>query len=271
MTLKKKSIYICLVMVMLSITGAFWVYLKMDGDIKDVWLALITGIFGSSFASLSIFLAEYYSERERLVNSVFNKGVRLCESLPLFRCSTSLNEIENYLFGKEYIKRQSKRVVDCMSEEDKFVYAISRYTDDFLEIDYQGLTEFLNDIECFNFLICRKSNERIVEKFSPVYTVLFSKPGMEDGYLFRVFKQFQRKEFGDAATIYSFIKELNPLLYGSVGNDLWPSSCAPNFVNYLHETLWIFRAAFSIDNNDFFDQIEAKKAFMGKGDYTKIR
>ena len=298
---KKKAINISMLLIIASLLGTVlcWAFLKNNSFFELVF-ALCTGIFGSSFATLWIFIVEYKSERDNLLSMIFSNGNRIRLKLPSFtQYNNKKDEMLAYLNGRYYVPPIPEKQQDQLNDNEKTLYSLCRYVDHFLEIGYEDFvsvfraadqlafwTDFftenhscfqnklLNRIVCKNNELARKGKrERIIEKLLPLYDIYLSAPAMEEGYLFRVFREFKYDYSISAADIYSLVLGVEERAQGInvYMGDVWDVEKAPDFRCYFYETLWVFRDAFFSPYLPRERRKRAISAFMKGTPYTQIR
>ena len=294
---KKKEINLSILLIIVTIIISFICWrLKTDYPVFEFFFALSSGICGSSFATLCIFISNYRTEKEKLLRTVFQEGLYICGQLPFFEDFVSdQRRMEEYLAGKTYISPTLQMDYNKMCPEEKTLYNICRYVDSFLELGYERIEKFWDDINSIdfwtdpielpdsfasskilrklwnkNYLAINKSKKhRINVKFFPVYIVLMSPSVAEDKYIFYNFSDFRDKKRRPAYDIYCLVKELDHKINGPCDEIKWIGTDMKGLRSYLHESLWIFRDAFLAGKSIMRD--EALKALMTGSKYKYIR
>lgn len=263
---KKTAINISLVMITVSFAISVVCFLKREVLLFEIGFAFATGVFGSSFATLWIFVYEYNNAKKELLNSVFNEFVSILkkmEMLPLME-RHGLYEMQDYMRGEYYVMPVFAEHTEKMNREERCLYEMSRFVDVILDIGYENICGVLCKIDGLDFWTDSfKRNKKIkaaVQKeiSLPVYDVLVSAPAMEDGYIFRNFAGFKYKYSYSADEIYPLVKKLdtdiNRTLHG-----------------HLYEKLWIFRDALFSPSLSRSQRRKALRALVCGAPYDKIR
>lgn len=279
MTVKKNAINISLIMIAVSLVTALlcWPFSK-DG-LPELLFVLSTGVFGSSFATLWIFVYEYNRTKYELLKSIFDNAVDITENNGI--CSLSHfgfhdSDVKSYMTGKHYLPPLPSEKVADMDKLARCHYELCRFVDAVLEISYDRIHNVCEDVESVDFWVdsFRRSKYRsmVVRHISlPLYEVFVSAPAMENGYLFRYFKDFKVNCACNAEVVYPFVAELDKALYGT-GMELkysWQS--CQDLRGHMHEKLWIFRDAFYSPHISTKERRMAKRAFMKGTPYPYIR
>lgn len=279
---KKDSINISLMMIMLSVLGICLCCLSDNQGIWEVVFALTTGLFGSSFATLWIFVYEYNKEKRYLLNCIFTTAYEIMEDMPMISYKMReffyTQELECYLEGKYYVLPTNAESVKKMSQQEKCLYELCRFVDEVETIGYKKVESVCNNVEKLDFWTdsFRNKNKRrdvIMERISmPFYEVFISAPAMENGYLFNEFREFTKYYSYSAEVIYPLVVALDQTL-NELNEDekyLWLAKKS-NMRCYVHEKLWIFRDAFF---NQYIPRKQrrlAMKAFVQGVSYEWIR
>lgn len=281
MTAKKNAINISIVMTLLSLIIIFLCWNKKDNGIPELFYVLSSGVFGSSFATLWIFIYEYNNEKRELLGAIFRESVSITENATLpYLDSLSFYDwdIKEYMQHKYYIPPVNAEIVACMSRQDRCVYELCRFVDDILDIGYDRINHVCNlvsniDFWSDSFRHTNKYIDAIVSKISlPLYEVFITAPAMEDGYIFRYFKGFKIYHEYSADQIYGFVCELDKAIHGTDDKVkyTWQKMNA-NLCLHMHEKLWIFRDAFFSPHVSHKQRREAKLAFLNDTFYQYIR
>ncbi len=280
MTEKKNAINISIIMIIASILIAFLCWPNSGTGISALLFTLSTGVFGSSFATLWIFIYEYNRSKQELLQAIFNETVSITENNTL--CSLSRfgyhdSGIQDAMVGKHYIPPAHAEAVAVMDKQERCRYELCRFVDEMLDIGYDrikyvcDLTEKI-DFWSDGFRRKNKLRDAIIQKLSmPLYQVFVSAPAMEEGYLFRYFKGFKINHTYSADEVYPLVAMLDKALHiPNAELDLsWP-----NFMTlpgYIHEQLWIFRDAFCSRHIDKRQRRNAKQSFLKGTPYPYIR
>lgn len=281
MTIKKNAINISIGMILLSLIIILLNWNGRDEGINELLYVLASGVFGSSFATLWIFIYEYHQIKNELLKSIFEDTVSVMED-------NGLHSLERFGFYEPIIKASLEHKFymqpinsDCvqhLSKEDRCLYELCRFVDATLEIDYNRIKHICDMIESIDFWSDSfrhnsKYRDAIILKVSlPLYEVFISAPAMEDGYLFRYFKDFKHNCEYSADRIYEFVCELDKAMYSTEGNIkyAWQKRNA-NLRLHMHEKMWIFRDAFYSPHRSRRERREAVKAFLNDTHYQYVR
>lgn len=282
MTAKKNAINISIVMILLSLIVILicWCW-KDKGGIAELLYVLSSGVFGSSFATLWIFIYEYNKEKRHLLSSIFDEAVAIFEFAPLYHLEMFGfydSGIKEYLEHKYYMPPVNADTVKCMSEQENCLYILCRFVDEVLDIGYgriNHICELVSGIDFWSDSFRRKLKYKsaISRKISfPLYDVFISAPAMEDGYLFRYFKGFKIYYEYSADQIYDFVCELDKAMHGTSGEVkyTWQNKNL-NLGLHMHEVLWIFRDAFFSPHLSHTERRKAMRAFLKDAPYYPIR
>lgn len=281
MTEKKNAINISIGMISICMIA---ILLCWRGEgITELIFVLASGVFGSSFATLWIFVYEYNVQKRELLSSIFHDAVAIMDKAAMLPSLAQIGFYDSavlpYLRDKYYVPPVNADCVANMSEQERCLYKLCRFVDGFIAIDYSEIRNVLNYIEKLDFWtdgFRRKQNRKvgaIIEKISiPMSTVFVSAPAMEDGYLFRYFKQFKTDYVYSAEEVYPFVKMLDEALRGDNDEQTYSFlKLDPNVLNYMHAKLWIFRDAFFSPYVSRRERREAMQAFVGDLPYHRIR
>lgn len=279
---KKNAINISILTIIFSLIITFVCWQGKDDEITEIFFVLATGIFGSSFATLWIFIYEYNKEKRELLRSIFIEVNEIMESTPsipyMSRTSFYKPKIKKYLEGKYYIPPANAQEVEKMKQQKKCLYELCRYVDEILEIGYDKIDCVCNKVEELDFWTDSfrrkfKRKEVIVEKISlPIYDVFISAPAMEEGYIFRYFSQFKMHYLYSAEVIYPLVERLDKAIWGTDEKPMYTwLEKNTNMRCYMHEKLWIFRDAFFSSGMSWKEHRMAMKAFMYDTEYYWIR
>lgn len=281
MTTKKKSINISIGMILLSLIIIFHCWNGRNGGITELLYVLASGVFGSSFATLWIFIYEYHQTKNELLKSIFEETVSIMEDNGLHsleRFGFYEPVIKESLKHKYYIPPTNNNSVQHLSQEDRCLYELCRFVDATLEIDYKRIKHICDMIESIDFWIDSfrfglKYRDAIINKVSlPLNEVFISAPAMEDGYLFKYFKDFKHNYEYSADMIYDFACELDKAMYNTEGNNKynWQKHNA-NLRLHMHEKMWIFRDAFYSPHVTRRERRMAIRAFLNDTHYIYVR
>lgn len=282
MTAKKKAINISIVMILLSLIVILLCWCGKDrSGIKELLYVLSSGVFGSSFATLWIFIYEYNKEKRELLSSIFSEAVSIFENetLPMLeRFGFYDPEIKEYMKHRYYMPPIDADAVARMSKQERCVYELCRFVDEVLDISYTRFNHICNLVESIDFwsdsFRCDlKYGHAILNKICmPIYEVFITAPAMEDGYLFRYFKGFKVNLEYSADQIYDFVCELDKAMHSASGEVkyTWQNKNL-NLGLHMHEALWIFRDAFFSPHLSRKERREAMDAFLKDTPYYRIR
>ena len=277
MTSKKKAINISILMILISIVIMLLVKnVKQAHYWAEIVFSVMSGICGSCFAVLWIFICEYLIEKERLLQEIFILGVEIKDRLPWFNDLVENNEVLLYLQGKPYTHNLYHQEYESLSPEEKAYFEVCRFADQMLNVSSKRVEQFWSDIcevdfwsdNLFTKCFRKQSYSEIIRNtFSPVYWSLTTASTFNNGYNFQMLYDFQNYGYHDAANIYGLQKDMisnTKTAMKSVGTEL------PNLAGFLYEKLWIFRAAFC-KNNDRLDKKDAISAFIKGTPYKRLR
>lgn len=281
MTIKKNAINISIGMILLSLIIILLSWNGRDEGITELLYVLASGVFGSSFATLWIFIYEYHQIKNELLKSIFEDTVSVMEDNGLHsleRFGFYEPKIKASLEHKFYMRPINSDSVQHLSKEDRCLYELCRFVDATLEIDYNRIKRICDMIESIDFWSDSfrhnlKYRDAIIHNVSlPLYEVFISAPAMEDGYLFRSFKDFRHNYEYSADRIYEFVCELDKAMYSTEGNIKydWQKRNA-NLRLHMHEKMWIFRDAFYSPHRSRRERREAVKAFLNDTHYKYVR
>ncbi len=280
MTTKKHAINISIIMIIVSLLIIYICWPQKDAGITELLYVLSTGVFGSSFATLWIFIYEYNRTKEDLLKAIFDEAVAITENNNLrFLSPIGFHDpgVKESMAGKHYIPPVISDTVDNMDKHEKCHYELCRFVDGILDIGYDKIRHVCNMVESIDFWrdsFYRNSKYRdaIVEKISlPLYEVFITAPAMEDGYLFRYFKDFKSNHICSAEIIYPFVAELDMAIHGTGREHKYSWQNSMDLRGHMHEKLWIFRDAFYYPHISRKQRRKAKRAFMKGSPYPYIR
>lgn len=281
MTEKKYAINISLIMIVLSFIVILSCWPAKDNEIAELFYVLSSGVFGSSFATLWIFIYEYRKTKQELFSSIFQEvtSVFEYETLPLlYRIDFYDPQIEAYMKGKYYMPPVHADVVKRMSHPEKCLYELCRFVDGILEIGYDRICYICDLVEKVDlwsdmFRCDKKYSSVMVERISlPIYEVFITAPAMEDGYIFRYFKGFKINYDYSADEVYPLICELDRAIHGLDGEIQYEwQRKNQNLDGHLHEKMWIFRDAFFSPHLPYKERREAVQAFLEDKHYARVR
>lgn len=281
MTIKKNAINISIGMILLSLIIILLSWNGRDEGLTELLYVLASGVFGSSFATLWIFIYEYHQIKTELLKSIFEDTVSVMED-------NGLHSLESFGFydpkikasleHKFYMQPINSDSVQHLSKENRCLYELCRFVDATLEIDYNRIKHICDMIESIDFWSDTfrhntKYRDAIIHRVSlPLYEVFISAPAMEDGYLFRYFKDFRHNYEYSADRIYEFVCALDKAMYSTEGNIKydWQKRNA-NLRLYMHEKMWTFRDAFYSPHRSRRERREAVKAFLNDTHYKYVR
>lgn len=279
---KKNAINISLVMIILCLIIMLICWSGREDGICEFSFVLASGVFGSSFATLWIFIYEYNKQKRELLSSIFHDGVALMDKTDMTpwmeRYGFYKAGMKNYMQGKYYFAPTTADCVDKMSEEERCLYEMCRFVDSVLDMGYDNIQKLCDNIEKGDFWTDSfrrkvKLKNCISSKLSyPIYDVFVLAPAMENGYLFRYFSGFKYKLSYSAEEIYDFVAMLDRALHncGTEVEFSWLKD-ARNMRCYMHEKLWIFRDAFFSPELSRERQKRARRAFVFNESYDQIR
>ncbi len=279
---KKKAINISIRMIVLSLVVIGLCWRKRTDGLPEILYVLSSGVFGSSFATLWIFIYEYNKAKLELFRSLLDEVTSIFENetLPVLeRWGFYAPEIETYMTGKYYMPPVHADVFAQMSSQEKCLYMLCRFVDGILETGYGRIHHICDLVSSIAFwsdsFRCGSSKyKKAVERHIsfPLYEVFIAAPAMEDGYIFRYFKGFKTTFDYSADEIYQFVCELDQALHGT-GSEVkygWQERAA-NLGVHMHEKMWIFRDAFFSPELPFRRRCRAKRAFLKDKPYECIR
>lgn len=283
MTAKKNAINISIAMIFASLLMILFCWPGKDqSGIRELLYVLSSGIFGSSFATLWVFIYEYHKEKNQLLRSIFNESVSIFENSPfiwLDRFGFFDPEIKAYMEHKYYMPPVDAETAANMEKKERCLYELCRFVDETLDIGYAKLKLICDlpeeiDFWSDSFRRTQKYRDVIIQKISlPVYEVFISAPAMENGYLFRYFKGFKLNLEYSADQIYDFVCELDKALHnpnGEMKKYAWQNKNV-NLREHMHETLWIFRDGFFSPELPRARRHEALRAFLKDTPYKYVR
>lgn len=281
MTIKKTAINISIGMILLSLIIILLSWNDREEGITELLYVLASGVFGSSFATLWIFIYEYHKIKNELLKSIFEDTVSVMED-------NNLHSLEGFGFyepnikasleHKFYMQPINSDSVQHLSKEVRCLYELCRFVDATLEIDYNRIKHICDMIESIDFWSDSfrhnsKYRDAIIHKVSlPLYEVFISAPAMEDGYLFRYFKDFRHNYEYSADRIYEFVCELDKAMYSTEGNIKYDwQKRNVNLRLHMHEKMWVFRDAFYSPHRSRRERREAINAFLNDTYYQYVR
>ncbi len=273
MTEKKHAINISLVMITVAfiITCFFWDC--RDEAIPSLTVTLSTGVFGSGFATLCIFVYEYNKKKRELLKAIFDQTNDLfCQMDLLYnmdRFGLYTSGMQEQLKNKYYTSPVSSDSISHMDSTQQCLYFMSRFADTLADIGYAQVQNVLKTIDEIDFWIDSvkpksKLSENVKLKLSyPIYDVFVSAPAMEDGYIFRYCNQFKNEYYSDAFDFYPIVEKIDKALNGvDMNNEYhWLNTCL-NMKVYMHEKLWAFRDAFYSRHCSRKERKNALKVFL---------
>lgn len=281
MSAKKNAINISIGMILLSliIIALCW-HCRNEGA-TELLFVLASGVFGSSFATLWIFIYEYHQTKYVLLKSIFDEVVSITEtdSLPfLERFGFHDAGIKESMVGKYYIPPTTQEDVRTVDKETVCHYALCRFVDAILDIGCDKINHICDMVEQIDFwsdTFRRRSKYRdmIVSKISlPLYEVFISAPAMEDGYIFRYFKDFKTSYEYTADEVYDFVCEIDRAMHRTDGIITFDWQKRNNNLRlHMHEQMWVFRDAFFRTHICRKHRRMALNAFMKDTPYPYIR
>ena len=266
MTEKKHAVNISLIMIVLSLVVILLCWPSRNGGITELFFVLSSGVFGSSFATLWIFIYEYRKAKRELFSSIFQQVTSIFENetLPLLdRFGFYDSQVAAYMEGKYYMSPVHADSVEQMNHPEKCLYGLCRFVDGILEIDLWSDT----------FRLSGKYRDAMVRSISlPLYEVFITAPAMEDGYIFRYFKGFKINYDYSAGEVYPLVCELDQAIHGfdsGIKYD-WQKR-NPNLRGHMHEAMWIFRDAFFSPELSLRRRYKATQAFLKHKSYPYVR
>lgn len=280
MTTKKHAINISIIMIVASLLIIIICWPSRDAGITELLYVLSTGVFGSSFATLWIFVYEYNHTKQELLKAIFDEAVAITENNGLrFLSRFGFHDpgIKESMTGKHYIAPVTSDTVENMDKYEKCHYELCRFVDGILDIGYDRISHVCDMVEsidfwCDSFHRNSKYRDAIVEKISlPLYEVFITAPAMENGYIFRYFKDFKNNHVYNADVIYPFVAELDMAMHGTGRNHKYSWQNSLDLRVHMHEKLWIFRDAFYSPHITHRQRRKAKRAFMKGTPYPNIR
>lgn len=263
---KKMAINISLIMIMVSFAISLVCFFERDVQLFEIGFAFATGVFGSSFATLWIFIYEYNNAKKELLNSIFNEFVSILkkmETLPLME-RYGLYEMQDCMSGEYYVMPVFAEHAEEMNREERCLYEMSRFVDVILDIGYENICGVLCKIDGLDFWTDsfkrnRKIKAAVQKEISfPVYDVLISAPAEENGSVFQYFAGFKYKYSYSAEEIYSLVKKLDTDINGTLHG-------------HLYEKLWIFRDALFSSSLSRSQRRKARRALVCGDPYDQIR
>ncbi len=273
MTEKKYAINISLIMITVAfiITCFFWD--SRDEAIPSLIVTLSTGVFGSGFATLCIFVYEYNKQKQELLKAVFDKTNSLMLQTDLLynmdRFGLYTEEMCERLKNKYYSSPVSSDSISNMNNTDQCLYFMSRFADTLSDIGYgqiQNILKTIDEIDFWSDSLKPKSklSKAVKLKLScPIYDIFVTAPAMEDGYIFRYCNQFRNEYYSDAFEFYPVVEKIDKALHGmNMSSEYeWLNTC-PNLKNYMNEKLWAFRDAFYSKQCSKKERKNALKVFL---------
>lgn len=282
MTEKKNAINISITMILLSlITIALCWPLRKDG-ITEVLYVLASGIFGSSFATLWVFIYEYRKAKQELLRAIYDEVTTAFVDTPLCHLGhygLYNPNVQQFMQGKHYMPPAYADDVARMSRQDQQLYILCRFVDEILDIGCDRIRSILNLVSSVDFWsnsfpwIPRYRNAILRNISSPLYEVFIMKaPAEEDGYLFRYFKGFKIGCDYTADQIYEIACKLDLAMHGdgSSAKYNWQGR-NPNLVLHLYEKMWIFYEAFCPPPVSKKRRKEAIQAFLNDTPFPYVK
>ncbi len=281
MTVKKNAVNISVFMVLASLVSMLICWYGRDRGITAFLFTLASGVFGSGFAALWIFIYEYNQAKQELLAFLFDEVVSVFEkeTLPVLdRYGFYDPEIREYLKHRYYMPPVPADAVMRMGRPEQCLYELCRFVDGVLEIGYdriRGICHLDSQIDFWTDSLRRRNRYRdaVVRRITlPVYEVFLSAPAMEEGYIFRYFRDFQTNYQYTADEIYGFVCELDQAMHGTGGavKYNWQKR-NPTLPLHMHETMWIFRDAFFSPHASGRERRRARRAFLKDTSYSYIR
>lgn len=281
MSAKKNAINISIGMILFSLIIIALCWHGRNEGATELLFVLASGVFGSSFATLWIFIYEYHQAKYVLLKSIFDEVVSIMEtdSLPfLERFGFHDAGIKESMVGKYYIPPTTQEDVRTMDKETVCHYELCRFVDAILDIGCDKINHICDMVEQIDFwsdTFRRRSKYRdmIVRKISlPLYEVFISAPAMEDGYIFRYFKDFKTSYEYTADQVYDFVCEIDRAMHRTDGIITFGWQKRNNNLRlHVHEQMWIFRDAFYNTHICRKHHRMALNAFMKDTPYPYIR
>lgn len=281
MSAKKNAINISIGMILLSLIIIALCWHGRNEGATELLFVLASGVFGSSFATLWIFIYEYHQTKYVLLKSIFDEVVSITEtdSLPfLERFGFHDAGIKESMVGKYYIPPTTQEDVRTMDKETVCHYELCRFVDAILDIGCDKIHHVCDMVEQIDFWsdsFRHRSEYRdvIVRKISlPLYEVFISTPAMEDGYIFRYFKDFKTSYEYTADQVFDFVCEIDRAMHRTDGIITFDWQKRNNNLRlHMHEQMWIFRDAFYNIHICRKQRRMALNAFMKDTPYPYIR
>lgn len=281
MTEKKHAVNISLIMIMLSLVVILLCWPSRNDGITELFFVLSSGVFGSSFATLWIFIYEYRKAKRELFSSIFQQVTSIFEdeTLPLLdRFGFYDSHVAAYMEGKYYMLPVHADAVEQMSHPEKCLYALCRFVDGILEIGYDRICHICDLVEKIDlwsdtFRLSGKYRDAMIRSISlPLYEVFISAPAMEDGYIFRYFKGFKINYGYSADEVYPLVCELDQAIHGSDSGIKYDwQKRHPSLREYMHEAMWTFRDAFFSPELSLRRRYKATQAFLKHKSYPYVR
>lgn len=281
MTAKKNAINISITMIALSLFVILLCWCGRDKGVAELFYVLSSGVFGSSFATLWIFIYEYNKEKRELLSSIFSAVTSIFdhETLPVLERFGFYDwEIKGYMKGKAYMPPVPADVAARMSKQERCVYELCRFVDDVLDIGYDKIEHIRSLVESVDFWSDdfrgdSKYRDAIMRHISfPLYDVFIRASAMENGYIFRYFKGFKIKCEYSADEIYDFVCELDKSMHGTGDEMKYPWQKRNfNLRIHMYEKMWIFADAFIPRGLSHERRCEAKQAFLNDIPYKYVR
>ena len=278
---KKNAINISILMILCSLLIIFLCWCKRNEGATELLYVLATGVFGSSFATLWIFIYEYRKARRELLTAIFNEITSIFENAPFYwleRFGFYAPGVKEYMKGKHYIPPAPADAVKRMSTQERGLYMLCRFVDEALDIGYDRIKHILDlveDVDFWSDSFRRNAKYKGAISYSisyPLYDVFVTAPAMEDGYIFRYFKGFKTEYSYSADEIYPFVCNLDRAMHNTddeVRFD-WQTHNS-NLGLHLHEKMWIFRDAFFSPELPRKYRREAMQAFLNNTLYPRVR
>ena len=278
---KKKEINLSIFLFFVTAIASYTCWrLKDKNSVYEFFFALTSGICGSSFATLCIFISNYRAEKEKLLQQIFEEDLYIYNHLPSFyEYEEDEAKMKHYLVGKSYMSPVTQNAFDEMAPEEKNFYNACRYIDSFLELGFDRLDQFWVDVNSIDFwsdpiepsygilstkflrdLWLRKWKKskkcKILERFYPVYSILMAPCAAENQYIFYWFSDFRDRKRRKAEDVYRLINTIDRKVSGPRSEEEWNNSKDKGLRWELLRTLWTFRDAFYLQN-----RVIRKRAF----------
>ncbi len=148
MKAKKNAINISIGMILLSLIIIALCWEGRSNGVTELLFVLASGVFGSSFATLWIFIYEYHQTKYLLLKSIFDEVVSLMESDPLpylDRFGFYDTGIKESMAGKYYVPPRTQDDVQTMDQPAVCHYQLCRFVDAMLDIGYNKITNICDN------------------------------------------------------------------------------------------------------------------------------